>query len=541
MMTMTHPGTHQGILGGADFFGSESRGDAVVLEPLLSARTRTPVNRENASRHVQVSPTLEVDELVHTTWDQGVHEARELARSLLLLAPAWEGRHLPDADRDRVRVADLAVATALRCTIDAAQRRIRDAHRAVDLLPHVLALLETGAFPASWFSELLSRTSGLTDDEMAVVDLTVRFWDAGIAPEQFTRSLSSVIARLLSRRELPPHLAPENRRRVELLPDDTPGIARIEVQGPAHEVVSFARRLDASARAVQQAQRHALEDGSPIPWDPEGEVLSTGMPLSLGHIRYLLTTLTTPDTQGVHVPAERFRLGVLVPMMTMLGQDNAPGILDGRIPIPADMARDIAAAQEDWVRILTDPSSGEFLPLPADRYRPTQAMLEHLCDRMTTCGLPGCTRPATTATEADHIVEYDHEDPASGGATSVDNLHMLCWQHHAMKTEGLIDPVRIGPEDSPSGRRGTLWDVADRFRVFLEDNADMATAETVADLEEAWDQLCDARAKHRRARDGLPSLTDHPPGADPPTGFGSLPPADPPPAEPRAPSPPPPF
>lgn len=534
MMTVTDPGTHQGILGGSGFFGPESQGDVAVLEPLLSARTKTPVNRESAPRHVQVSPTLEVDELVRTMWDQGVHEARELARSLLLLAPKWEGRHLPDADRSRIRLADLAVATALRCTIDTAKRRIRDAHRAVDLLPHVLSLLETGSFPADWFTELLTRTSGLTDDEMAVVDLTVRFWDVGISPEQFTRSLSSVIARLLSRREMPPHLTPENRRRVELLPDDTPGIARIEVQGPAHEIVSFARRLDASARAVQKAQRRALEDGSPIPWDPEGEVLATGMPLSLSHIRYLLTTCTTPDTQGVHVPAERFRLGVTVPMMTLLGHDYAPGMLDGRIPIPADMARDIASGQPEWERILTDPASGEFLPLPVDRYRPTRSMLEHLCDRMATCAVPGCTRPATTATEADHIVEYDHDDPASGGATSVDNLHMLCWQHHAMKTEGLIDPVRVAPEDSPSGRRGTLWDLSDRIRVFLEDDSDLATAETVADLEEAWDHLCTIRSKHRRARDGLPPLTDPPP----PSGS---PPSSSPPTAGTDPAPPPPF
>jgi hypothetical protein len=357
-----------------------------------------------------------------------------------------------------------------------------------------------------------------------------------------------VIARLLSRREMPPHLTPENRRRVELVPGDVPGIARIEVQGPAHEIVSFARRLDASARAIQHAQRHALEDGSPIPWDPEGEVLATGMPLSLARIRYLLTTFSTPDTRGVHVPAERFRLGVTVPMMTLLGHDDAPGMLDGRIPIPADMARDIASGQPEWERILTDPASGEFLPLPADRYRPTRSMLEHLRDRMTTCAVPGCTRPATTATEADHIVEYDHDDPSSGGATTVENLHMLCWQHHAMKTEGLIDPVRIAPEDSPSGRRGTLWDLSDQIRVFLEDDSDMATAETVADLEATWDQLCHARAKHRRARDVLPSvaapssLAAPPPPGSPPTGSppsSALPPGEPPSGSPPSSSPPP--
>ncbi|WP_165831833.1 HNH endonuclease signature motif containing protein [Brachybacterium endophyticum] len=521
---MTDPGTEQLILTDDDVFGPVPTEDCASLPcvPLLSATTRTPVTRQNASRHVQVSPTVAVDERVETIWDQGVHEARELAHGQRMLALSWKGRHLPEADRDAIRCEDIAVATALRCTIDQAQRRIRDAHRAVDLLPHTHGLLGEGRFPAAWFTELLTRTSGLTDDEMAVVDVTVRFWDVGIAPEQFTRSLGSVIARILSRRELPPHLAPENRRRVDLEQGPVPGLAAIRIQGPSHEVVAYARRLDTAARAVQNAQRHALEDGSPIPWDPEGEVLETGMPLPLARIRYLLTTLTAPDTPRVHVPAERFRLGVTIPVMTLMGHDDAPGLLDGAIPIPADMARDLAAGQADWERILTDPAGGEFLPLPTDRYRPTQAMLEHLRDRRGTCGFPGCDRSATLATEADHVVEFDHDHPASGGSTSVGNLHLLCWQHHAMKTAGVIDPVRVEPHDSPTDRRGTLWDVGEGLRVFLEDDTDMATPDVVADLEHAWDELREARTKHRRARDGLPP--ERPPGTSPPSAPAPPPP-----------------
>jgi hypothetical protein len=516
-MTAVDPGSDQGVLGGDEFFpalSSAPSGD-VVLEPVMHATTATPVTRETAARHVQVSPTLAVSELVETIWDHGVHEARELARSTLLLSRSWLGRHLPGADRDAVRCADISVATALRCTIPEAQRRIREAHRAVDLLPHVHALLGLGRFPAPWFSELLTRTAGLSDEEMAVVDLTVRFWDTGLAPEQFTRALGSTIARILSRRELPPHLAPENRRRVELVPGPVPGTATIEIQGPAHEMLAMARRLDAAAREVQRAQRRALEDGSPIPWDPEGQVLETGMPLSLRSIRYLLTAFTSPDTQGVHVPRERLRLGVTVPLMTLMGHDDAPGLLDGRIPIPADMARDIAAGQPEWERLLTDPASGEFLPVPADRYRPTPSMLEHLRDRMGTCGLPGCTRPSTISVEADHIMEFDHEDPGSGGSTSVQNLHLLCWQHHAMKTSGLLDPVRLDPDESPSDRHGTRWEIGDGLRIFLEDDTDLATPEVVADLEDSWDQLKEAREKHRRARDGLPP--DDPRGSPPPS------------------------
>src|SRR5699024_12565767 len=75
-------------------------------------------------------------------------------------------------------------------------------------------------------------------------------------------------------------------------------------------------------------------------------------------------------------------------MLTLLGGSEEPGMLEGTIPIPAAMARELAGESEAWYRVLTDPCSGAFLPLPAQRYTPTRAMLEHL--RLRKIGRASC-------------------------------------------------------------------------------------------------------------------------------------------------------
>ena len=64
-------------------------------------------------------------------------------------------------------------------------------------------------------------------------------------------------------------------------------------------------------------------------------------------------------------------------------------MLEGTIPIPPAMARELAGQSTTWYRVLTDPCTGAFLPLPAERYTPTRAMLEHLRLRSSTCAVPG--------------------------------------------------------------------------------------------------------------------------------------------------------
>ena len=248
--------------------------------------------------------------------------------------------------------------------------------------------------------------------------------------------------------------------------------------------VALAQRLDAAARAVQAAQRRAFEAGEAPPLDPRGTVAETGLPASLATLQYDLLGGATLDTDGIRVPAPRFRLNVTVPVLSLLGGSQEPGMLEGTIPIPVTMARELAGQSRTWYRVLTDPCSGIFLPLPAERYAPSRAMLEHLRLRNSSCAVPGCARPVSWASEADHIEEYDHEHPERGGLTEIENLHLLCWQHHLLKTLGLLDPTRLPCTPGLPGR--TAWAIEDRLHVIVRDNEDLATPPTVRALMDSW-------------------------------------------------------
>lgn len=51
----------------------------------------------------------------------------------------------------------------------------------------------------------------------------------------------------------------------------------------------------------------------------------------------------------------------------------------------------------------------------------------------STCVFPWCTKPARIC-DHDHIVPFNHDDPASGGASCDCNIAPLCRHHHQLKT-----------------------------------------------------------------------------------------------------------
>ncbi len=60
---------------------------------------------------------------------------------------------------------------------------------------------------------------------------------------------------------------------------------------------------------------------------------------------------------------------------------------------------------------------------------------EQVVLRDKTCVFPRCGRSARRC-DIDHVIPYDHTDPAAGGQTASDNLAPLCRRHHRLKTHG---------------------------------------------------------------------------------------------------------
>ena len=120
-------------------------------------------------------------------------------------------------------------------------------------------------------------------------------------------------------------------------------------------------------------------------------------------------------------------INVTIDLPTALGLANNPGQLAGYGPIPANIARQIAADGR-WKRFVTDPISGVLLDFGRETYEPPQELQDFLIARDRTCRFPGCRQPAHLA-DLDHAIPWD-----KGGNTSAENLGALCRRHHNLKT-----------------------------------------------------------------------------------------------------------
>ena len=171
--------------------------------------------------------------------------------------------------------------------------------------------------------------------------------------------------------------------------------------GPSSETPGFPER-DADERGVDALRADLLS-----------EMLLTATPQ--GH-----------DTAGALLEAITARVEVTVPVLTLIGDDDAvPAELAGHGPIDAETARVLAGGAAGWDRVLTHPVSGAVLSV--DRYRPGEELRRHLRVRDRRCRFPGCGISASRC-DLDHTI-----DAAHGGATSDRNLAALCRRHHVLK------------------------------------------------------------------------------------------------------------
>lgn len=132
-------------------------------------------------------------------------------------------------------------------------------------------------------------------------------------------------------------------------------------------------------------------------------------------------------TEDLPVPAyARPIINLTVPIETVMGTADLPGILNGTTVLPASLARSIAsAAGSTWHRLLTDPAGGA-VELSTTSYQPTEAIWRRVVAERPRCYRPGCDRPAVEC-------ELDHRIPWPEGATSTTNLQPACKRDHKAK------------------------------------------------------------------------------------------------------------
>jgi hypothetical protein len=280
--------------------------------------------------------------------------------------------------------------------------------------------------------------------------------------DAIARAVAGVAPRTAEQR----HQDASERRRVEFR-SEADGMAWLSVYGPAVDLMAVKVMLDAAAEAAK-----TINPDDPRTYDQIRVDTLTELAwaiLETGHLPDFAddgdrcaeyadsgdpnadsqqpTGDTTPagrddrsgaDAGGGLNRAQRRRLRrrngraaavhVIVPLSTLIGEDEQPGELEGYGPITAETAQRIAA-HGVWRRMLTDPASGMLLDYGTTRYTPPVDLLDHVHARDQTCRFPTCARPA-------RLCQFDHTIAAGrpGWSTSDRNGGPLSAGCHNGKT-----------------------------------------------------------------------------------------------------------
>ncbi len=260
----------------------------------------------------------------------------------------------------------------------------------------------------------------------------------GKAPEQvlanFKRSVRKAVLSVAPKPAEERHVEAVKQRRVVRTPV-ADGMSEIWMLLPDTGATTFMTAVDALARRV-----------------PCGDDRTADQRRADAVVQLALNTLH--GTNSDELPREhglRPSIQVTVALSTLLGLDEQPGELAGSGPIPASVARRIAADETGtWRRLVTD-ETGRLIDYGRTTYRPPKDLAEHVIARDRTCRYPNCNRQA-------RLCDLEHQIPwEEGGETNEANLNAICSRHHHAKHEAGWQPDRQ-PDGtlewtSPTGHR----------------------------------------------------------------------------------------
>jgi hypothetical protein len=137
-----------------------------------------------------------------------------------------------------------------------------------------------------------------------------------------------------------------------------------------------------------------------------------------------------PPARGrTHRPASSTEVHIRIDAGTLFGLDDDEAWVDGLGPVPARVARELAAdPKARWRKVVTAPGTRDVLDVAREAYRPSEHLRRLVTSRDETCRGPGCRVPAIDC-DLDHIVPWPQ------GPTTPDNLRAVCRIHHRFKTQ----------------------------------------------------------------------------------------------------------
>jgi hypothetical protein len=334
------------------------------------------------------------------------------------------------------------VATALRLSPTTAQNRIDVARVLVAHLPNTISALSTGEISVAHATVIARETAtairnGLSEESIFRVEQTALAHAEFHTPGQVASKVKTTIAKLAPEEFEEIVDRARDSRRVSCYPE-ADGMATIVAILPAEDAQTVMKSIEAFIVKRNQEEdscicdlatgitvdcvRHHRDGGA------EWSTLSADMKRA-DALTYIASQALSSLADKVQPHRRPITISVAIDLPTLLGLAENPGQLAGYGAIPASVARRLAA-DGNWQRFVSDPTTGNLLDFGREKYTPPQELIDYLLARDRVCRFPGCRRTGQSS-DIDHAQSWE-----TGGETNPANLGLLCRRHHRMKTHG---------------------------------------------------------------------------------------------------------
>jgi len=312
------------------------------------------------------------------------------------------------------------VATALRLSPTTAQSRIDVARVLVGHLPNTISALSTGEISVAHATVIARETAtairnGLSEESIFRVEQTALAHAEFHTPGQVASKVKTTIAKLAPEEFEEIVDRARDSRRVSCYPE-ADGMATVIAILPAEDAQAVMKSIEAFIL------KRNSEDA------PEWSILSADMKRA-DALTYIASQALSSLADEVQPHRRPITISVAIDLPTLMGLAENPGQLAGYGAIPASVARRLAA-DGNWQRFVSDPTTGNLLDFGREKYTPPQELIDYLLARDRVCRFPGCRRTGQSS-DIDHAQSWE-----TGGETNPANLGLLCRRHHRMKTHG---------------------------------------------------------------------------------------------------------
>ena len=347
-----------------------------------------------------------------TAWER---QAAWLAAQQTRVVAATAARIRADAHADygdpemSENLVAAEIGTALRLSPSTAGQRVHVAEDLANRLPATYQALSEGRVSYWQAAAIVKGTAGLSDEQARLIEERV-------LPSAAHTTVAGLRKRIeRARLILNPRDSNERARRavedrtVTLTPGDD-GMAELRAYGPAPQLQALFHALDIIAGRAPK---------------------SDGRRIGARRFDALIdAVLGGEDRPGCPPPTKvAATVHVTMDLATLFGLAEHPGELQGYGPLPAPLAR-MLAADNEWRRLVHDPVTGAPLDLGRLKRKPSAELARWVRARDAICLFPGCFHAAARC-DLDHRIRV-----ADHGPTNEQNLAPLCQKHHRVKEHG---------------------------------------------------------------------------------------------------------